>query len=70
MGCAKRAEKIMNKKQSPLNRLRGTVVELKGPFEPIEEDSWEALKPPSSSIKDYLNIPKYKKRPQGGRENK
>lgn len=36
----------MNKKQSPLNRLRGSVIDLKGPFEPIEEDSWEALKPP------------------------
>lgn len=60
---------MINRKNSPLNRLRGSVVDYKGPFEPIEEDSWEALKPPSSSDKVILNDPKDKKRPRGGRAN-
>lgn len=60
---------MINKKKSPLNRLRGSVVDFKGPFEPIEEDSWEALKTPSSSDKVVLNGPKDKKRPREGRAN-
>ena len=61
---------MMNKKKSPLNRLRGSVVNFKGPFEPVEEDSWEALKPPSRNINKNLKTPKHNKRPQRGRNNK
>ena len=30
-------------KRSPLERLRGTVVEYKAPTEPVAEEDWEAL---------------------------
>jgi antitoxin (DNA-binding transcriptional repressor) of toxin-antitoxin stability system len=30
-------------KRSPLERLRGSVIELADPFEPVGEDDWEAL---------------------------
>ncbi|MBS8270880.1 type II toxin-antitoxin system Phd/YefM family antitoxin [Halomonas litopenaei] len=29
--------------RSPLERLRGSVLELVEPFEPVGEDDWEAL---------------------------
>ncbi|NRB56586.1 MAG: type II toxin-antitoxin system prevent-host-death family antitoxin [Salinicola sp.] len=29
--------------RSPLERLKGSVVELSDPFEPVGEDEWEAL---------------------------
>ncbi|ALM53063.1 type II toxin-antitoxin system Phd/YefM family antitoxin [Halomonas huangheensis] len=29
--------------RSPLERLRGSVIELTDPFEPVGEDDWEAL---------------------------
>ena len=31
-------------KRSPLERLRGSVIELTDPFEPVAEDDWEALR--------------------------
>ncbi len=30
--------------RSPLERLRGSVIELTDPFEPVAEDDWEALR--------------------------
>lgn len=30
-------------KRSPLERLRGSVIELDAPFEPVGEEDWEAL---------------------------
>lgn len=30
-------------KRSPLERLRGSVIELNDPFEPVGEEDWEAL---------------------------
>lgn len=29
--------------RSPLEQLRGSVIELQDPFEPVGEDDWEAL---------------------------
>ena len=29
--------------RSPLERLRGSVIELADPFEPVGEEDWEAL---------------------------
>lgn len=29
--------------RSPLERLKGSVIELTDPFEPVGEDDWEAL---------------------------
>ncbi|MCK0745505.1 type II toxin-antitoxin system Phd/YefM family antitoxin [Chromohalobacter nigrandesensis] len=31
-------------KRSPLERLRGSVIELTDPFEPVGEDDWETLR--------------------------
>ena len=30
--------------RSPLERLRGSVIELTDPFEPVAEEDWEALR--------------------------
>ena len=30
--------------RSPLERLRGSVIELAEPFEPVGEEDWEALR--------------------------
>ncbi|WP_093427318.1 prevent-host-death protein [Thiohalospira halophila] len=30
--------------RSPLERLRGSVIELTEPFEPVAEEDWEALR--------------------------
>ncbi len=30
-------------KRSPLERLRGSILEFKNPTEPVAEDDWEAL---------------------------
>lgn len=30
--------------RSPLERLRGSLIELADPFEPVGEEDWEALR--------------------------
>lgn len=60
---------MMKKKKSTLNRLRGSVVDYKGPFEPVEEDSWEALNPPNRNVYEKIKTAKHNKRPHRGRNN-
>ncbi|SDM77152.1 hypothetical protein SAMN05192555_11928 [Franzmannia pantelleriensis] len=39
---------------SPLDCLRGTVIVFNTPFEPVEENSWEALNPLAGDINPNL----------------
>lgn len=41
----------MSEKCSSLDHLHGSVIEFSAPFEPVEENSWEALNPIAGDIK-------------------
>ena len=59
----------MSKNKSPLKRLRGSVVDYKNPFEPIEEGAWESLETKSRSVNKNFATKKDKKRSQRERNN-